>query len=280
MACHLAGTPSHYLNQCWYIVNWTLGHKLQWNLNPNLYIFIQEFQNAFENGVWKMVSVLSQPQCVDMNKVFMLVYSRSVTRPDMDQNWLLLPALGRFGTKLFWQIMGWKKLHGNMCWVYVGTTLGPYWPYIVSPTSLRHGVDVARQLQPNIGSTSVTIVENNLNFIIKTNRNVPQQNTMIHFCPQSNWIMTTDHSTMLASLWNRCKQFLTAKNGSWCPQRGQRMLCKWSQKSGSESMNKLKCQLCIFQHFRNYIHQHRPITAFWLVFSIFLYKKFCLNISY
>ena len=23
--------PSHYLNQCWDIVNWTLGNKLQWN---------------------------------------------------------------------------------------------------------------------------------------------------------------------------------------------------------------------------------------------------------
>ena len=34
------------------------------------------------------------------------------------------------------------------------------------------------------------------------------------------------------------------------------------------------------QHLRNYIHQHRPITAFWLVFSTFLYKKFCLNIGH
>ena len=40
--------PSHYLNQCWKIVNWTLGNKLQWNLNRNLYIFIQE--NEF--GKW------------------------------------------------------------------------------------------------------------------------------------------------------------------------------------------------------------------------------------
>ena len=34
--------PSHYLNQCWDIVNWTLRNKLQWNLNQNPYIFIQE----------------------------------------------------------------------------------------------------------------------------------------------------------------------------------------------------------------------------------------------
>ena len=31
MACSLVGA-SHYLNQCWHIVNWTLRNKLQWNL--------------------------------------------------------------------------------------------------------------------------------------------------------------------------------------------------------------------------------------------------------
>ena len=51
----------HYLNQCWNIVNWTLGNKLQWDLYQNLNIFIQE--NAFENVVWKMAAILSRPQC-------------------------------------------------------------------------------------------------------------------------------------------------------------------------------------------------------------------------
>ena len=50
---------SHYLNQCWNIVNWDLGNKLQWNLSRNLCIFIKE--NAFENVFWKMLAVLSQP---------------------------------------------------------------------------------------------------------------------------------------------------------------------------------------------------------------------------
>ena len=54
--------PSHYLNQCCDIVNWTLRNKLQWNFNWNSNIFIQE--NALENGVCKMVSILSRPQCV------------------------------------------------------------------------------------------------------------------------------------------------------------------------------------------------------------------------
>ena len=33
--------PSHYLNQCWNIINWTPRNKLQWNLKGNSHIFIQ-----------------------------------------------------------------------------------------------------------------------------------------------------------------------------------------------------------------------------------------------
>ena len=65
MACRLVG--ANYLNQCWNIVNWTLRNKLQWNLNQNSYIFIQE--NVFENVVWKMSAILSRPQCVKRPQV-------------------------------------------------------------------------------------------------------------------------------------------------------------------------------------------------------------------
>ena len=34
--------PSHYLNQCWCIVNYTLRNKFQWNFNRNSNIIIQE----------------------------------------------------------------------------------------------------------------------------------------------------------------------------------------------------------------------------------------------
>ena len=54
--------PSHYLNQCWNIVNWTLRNKLQWNPNWNSCTFIQE--NALEDVVWKMAAILPRPQCV------------------------------------------------------------------------------------------------------------------------------------------------------------------------------------------------------------------------
>ena len=62
MACRTA--PSHYLNQCWNIVKWIIGNKLQWNFNRNSDIFIQE--NAFESIVCEMTAILSRPQCVNI----------------------------------------------------------------------------------------------------------------------------------------------------------------------------------------------------------------------
>ena len=53
--------PSHYLNQCWLTVNWTLGNKFQT-------IFIQE--NESQSAVCKMVVILSQPQWVNRNSKF------------------------------------------------------------------------------------------------------------------------------------------------------------------------------------------------------------------
>ena len=38
--------PTHYPNQCWRIDNWILMNKIQWNLNQNTKIYIEE--NAFE----------------------------------------------------------------------------------------------------------------------------------------------------------------------------------------------------------------------------------------
>ena len=61
--------PSHYLNQCWDIVNWTLGKKLKWNLNRNLYIYVQE--NAFENGLRTLADILCRPQYVRKNVLVM-----------------------------------------------------------------------------------------------------------------------------------------------------------------------------------------------------------------
>ena len=54
--------PTHYLNQCWRVVNWTLGNKLQWNSNRNCNIVIQE--NTFENVVCEMAAIMSRGRWV------------------------------------------------------------------------------------------------------------------------------------------------------------------------------------------------------------------------
>ena len=45
---------SHYLNQCWYIIDWTPGNKIRWKLDRKWYFFIQE--NAFENVIWELLT--------------------------------------------------------------------------------------------------------------------------------------------------------------------------------------------------------------------------------
>ena len=55
--------PTHYLNQCSLIVHRTLRNKLQWNLNQNSKIFIEE--NAFESVVCEMVAILFRGRWVN-----------------------------------------------------------------------------------------------------------------------------------------------------------------------------------------------------------------------
>ena len=57
-------SPSHYLNQCWNIANWTLRNKLQWNFSRNSNIFIQK--NALENVVCVIASISSRHQWVNI----------------------------------------------------------------------------------------------------------------------------------------------------------------------------------------------------------------------
>ena len=57
-----SSVPSHYLSQCWLIVNWTLRNKLQWNSNQITKLFIH--QNAFENVICEMSAILSRKRWV------------------------------------------------------------------------------------------------------------------------------------------------------------------------------------------------------------------------
>ena len=153
MACRWPA-PRHY-NQRWYILS--IG-PLQTNFSENLIeIHIFAFKKTHFKMSAKMTSILSGPQWVDMNQVFMLMYStgRSVTMPGLDQNWSLLPALERFRRQVVLANDRVKTKYKGTC---AGPTLGRYRPCDVGPTSLRRWVDVARRRRPNIGSTSVTIL--------------------------------------------------------------------------------------------------------------------------
>ena len=54
----MSSTPSHYLNQQWLIVNWTLGNKLQRNFNQNTFII----QDVLKCQISKW-----QPFCLCLN---------------------------------------------------------------------------------------------------------------------------------------------------------------------------------------------------------------------
>ena len=64
--------PSHYLNQCWVIVNWTIRNKLKSNFNRNTKLFIQEI--ASENIVCKMSAILSSGRWVKLNSLSAAIY--------------------------------------------------------------------------------------------------------------------------------------------------------------------------------------------------------------
>ena len=64
MACCLFGAK-HYLNQCWIIVK--LYTNISDFLHKNDHIWIQE--NAFGNVIPKMATILTQPPCVDENRL-------------------------------------------------------------------------------------------------------------------------------------------------------------------------------------------------------------------
>ena len=63
--------PSHYLNQCWNIVNKTLRKKLQWNFHRNSSIFIQD--NAFESVVCER-----RPFCLGLNMLKCIIFQTNI----------------------------------------------------------------------------------------------------------------------------------------------------------------------------------------------------------
>ena len=56
--------PSHYLNQCWIVVNWSPRNKLQWNFNLNSKLFIHK--NVSGNIVCEIAAILSRVRWVNL----------------------------------------------------------------------------------------------------------------------------------------------------------------------------------------------------------------------
>ena len=52
--------PSHYLNQCWIIVNWNLRNKLQWTFNRNYTFSFKKMHLKILSGKW-------WPFCLSLN---------------------------------------------------------------------------------------------------------------------------------------------------------------------------------------------------------------------
>ena len=105
---------SHYLNQCWIIVNWNLKNKLQWNIKQNLCIFIQE--NAFENVVCKMAATLLWPQCVNSVEVSKSYLPKDVWKALHCPYFKIVFGLKAFIThihvrKNWWNSMNWWSGH-------------------------------------------------------------------------------------------------------------------------------------------------------------------------
>ena len=75
MACRLVGAKP-LSEPMMDIVYWTLRNKLQWNLNRNSNIFIQE--NAFKNVVWKMAAILFRFHCVNSCLMATIIHKSSL----------------------------------------------------------------------------------------------------------------------------------------------------------------------------------------------------------
>ena len=62
--------PSHYLNQYWFIVNWTLRNKLHWNFNQNSIFSLKKMHLEMSSA--KVAAILSRgrwlnPFCIYMS---------------------------------------------------------------------------------------------------------------------------------------------------------------------------------------------------------------------
>ena len=134
MACRLSA-PSHYLNQCWVIVNWTLRNKFQWNSNHNTKLFIH--RNASENIICEMAAILPRGKWVATNM------QQAITRTNVDKGmWCHMVSQG--GThKLYSTVWNAKENVQGICimpWLIYNLTPEysfNFWPLIYNSYGIK-----------------------------------------------------------------------------------------------------------------------------------------------
>ena len=107
--------PSHYLNKCWVIVNWTTKNTLQWNFNQNTNLFIHD--SASENIVCETAVILSRGRWV--NDVFLIGWNtrNGITSPqniNMLYSWASCDLKEISSTQQFHSVLATKRPNMNL----------------------------------------------------------------------------------------------------------------------------------------------------------------------
>ena len=98
--------PSHFLNQCWVIVNWTLGNHLQLNFNQNTKIFIHE--NVCENIICEMVAILFRERWVNICMFFRgsaNYMGKKINHKKTQKTWFMCMIFGIYFKQLVWSLL-------------------------------------------------------------------------------------------------------------------------------------------------------------------------------
>ena len=116
--------PVHYLNQCWNIVNWSLGKKLRWNFYQNTKLFIHE--NTFENIVCEMAAILFRRRWVNKQArnitLKVNIFRIQFLCLHIMVRWLLywIHAWKRVDDSNIshvWQLLFWESLYPHKLWL-------------------------------------------------------------------------------------------------------------------------------------------------------------------
>ena len=60
-------SPSHYLNQCCVIINWTIMKKLQWNFSQKFNFFIHKNAQIGRKNIYRKVSNIRRTKSPNLN---------------------------------------------------------------------------------------------------------------------------------------------------------------------------------------------------------------------